>query len=288
MPARRSLVTLPLKCRGVKPIRARPEVHKIHQREGALHRSARQAAILKALGRSGSCSVGELASELAVSDETIRRDIKGMAGRGLVERVHGGVLLPDFFREPDFQKRLARNADAKRAIATRAAAEIRDGESLMIDTGATTAYVARALADRSDLTVITNCTEIARTLAASGRNRIYLTGGELRADDGAVFGASAVAFVERFRAHTAILSIAAIHPVDGLMDFHLSEAEFSQAVLQRANRVMVVADSSKFGMQAPVQVCALDAIDCLVTDTPPPAALAARLKEAEVEVLVGD
>ncbi|RMD60714.1 MAG: DeoR/GlpR transcriptional regulator, partial [Alphaproteobacteria bacterium] len=206
--------------------------------------------------------------------------------KGLVERVHGGAVLPDLFREPDFQRRLGRNAEAKRAIARRAAAEIRPGESVMMDTGSTTAYVARALTGHSDLMVVTNCADIARTLATRSRNKVYMAGGEFRADDAAVFGAAATRFIEQFRVHTAILSIAAIHLDGGFMDFHLAEADFSQAVMRRAGRVMIVADHSKFEVQAPVHVCAFADVDILVTDRPPPPAFAARFAEAGITVLV--
>ena len=249
-------------------------------------RSARQANILKALGQSGACSVNELAAQLAVSDETIRRDVKAMAGRGLVERVHGGVVLPQPLSEPAFQKRMARHAEEKRRIARLAAAQIRDGDSLMLDTGSTTAYVARALAEHKDLLVVTNCTEIATRLA--GRNRVYLAGGELRADDGAVFGAAATRFVEQFRTRYAVLSIGAVDPADGLMDFHLQEAEFSRALMQRAERTLVVTDHTKFGGHAPVRVCGFEEIDLLITDRAPPPELAQRIADARVRLLVAD
>ncbi len=249
-------------------------------------RSARQATILKALGRQGACKVNELAEQLAVSDETIRRDVKAMAGKGLVERVHGGVVLPPAPSEPAFQKRMARNAEEKRRIARLAAAQIRNGDSVMLDTGSTTAYVARALAEHKDLLVVTNCTEIALRLA--GRNRVYLAGGELRADDGAVFGAAAIRFVEQFRARTAVLSIGAVDPADGLMDFHLQEAEFSRALIQRAERTVVVTDHSKFGGHAPVRVCGFEEIDLLITDRAPPPELARRIAEARARLLVAE
>ncbi len=253
-----------------------------------MHRSARQAAILRNLDLHGSCIVTGLAARFAVSDETIRRDIKDLANKGLVERVHGGAVLPDLFREPDFQKRLNRNAEAKKAIARAAAAQVRDGDSLMLDTGSTTAYLARALTQRSDLMVVTNCAEIARTLAANGRNKVYLAGGEFRADDTASFGAAAIRFVERFRVRHAVLSIGAIAVDDGFMDFHLSEAEFSRAVIAHANRVMVVADHSKFAAQAPVQVCGFAEVGALITDQPPPPAVARRLAEAGVTVTIAE
>ncbi len=253
-----------------------------------MHQSARQAAILRNLDLHGSCTVSGLASQFEVSDETIRRDIKVMANKGLVERVHGGAVLPDLFREPDFQKRLNRNAEAKKAIARAAAAQVRDGDSLMLDTGSTTAYLARALTQRSDLMVVTNCAEIARTLATSGRNKVYLAGGEFRADDTANFGPAATRFVERFRVRHAVLSIGAIAADDGFMDFHLSEAEFSRAVIARAHRVMVVADHTKFAAQAPVRVCGFAEVGALITDQPPPPAVAQRLDEAGVAVTIAE
>ncbi len=253
-----------------------------------MHQSARQAAILRSLDLHGSCTVTGLATLFEVSDETIRRDIKAMANKGLVERVHGGAVLPDLFREPDFQKRLNRNAEAKKAISRAAAAQIRDGDSLMLDTGSTTAYLARALTQRVDLMVVTNCAEIARTLAANGRNKVYLAGGEFRADDMANFGPAATRFVERFRVRHAVLSIGAIAADDGFMDFHLDEAEFSRAVIARANRVMVVADHTKFAAQAPVKVCDFAEVGALITDQPPPAAVAQRLDEAGVTVTIAE
>ena len=249
-----------------------------------MHRSARQATIMKALARQGACSVSELARQLAVSDETIRRDVKTMASKGLVERVHGGAALPRLLSEPGFAKRMDRNATEKQRIARLAAAQIRNGDSVMLDTGSTTAYVARALADHSDLMVVTNSTEIARTLVV--RNRVYLAGGELRADDGAVFGEAANRFVTQFRGAHAVVSIGAVDHEDGLMDFHVQEAEFSRAVMRSAKQVIVVADHSKFASHAPVKVCAFEDVDLLITGRGPPVELARRLAAAGTRVLI--
>lgn len=139
-----------------------------------MHRAARQSGIMKALASEGSCTVAELTRTLRVSDETIRRDIKAMAERGLVERVHGGVLLPELMREPDFRERMRQQAEEKRAIARLVAARITDGDSLMIDSGSTNLYVARVLETRRDLLAVTNNAEIARMLGAGRGNRVYL------------------------------------------------------------------------------------------------------------------
>ena len=230
--------------------------------------------------------MAELSGELSVSGETIRRDIKDMARRGLLERVHGGAVLPNLIREPAFQRRLGQNAEAKRIIAQRVAQEIRNGDSLMLDTGTTTSYVARSLIDHSDLLVVTNSTDVARTLASRNRNRVYLCGGEARADDGAVFGSAAIDFIRQFRVEHAILSIAAVSERDGLLDFHVSEASYSRAVIGQARRTFVVADHSKFESHAPVRVCGFEMIDALVTDRHPSKALADKLTASKVAILV--
>jgi DeoR family glycerol-3-phosphate regulon repressor len=249
-------------------------------------RSARHSAILKAVTARESCSVVELARDLRVSGETIRRDIKLMARDGMVRRVHGGVRLPDAVRESDFHQRLIEHAEAKKAIARRAAKEVRNGDPIMLDTGSTTAYLAEALRDHRDLLVVTNSVDIARTLATRNGNRVYMAGGELRADDGAALGPAATAFVRQFRVRLAFLSIAAIDAEDGLMDYHLSEAEFSRVLMERAERTVVVADHSKFGRRALVRVAGFDAVDTLITDANPPAHFAELLRVAGLRVVV--
>ena len=250
-----------------------------------MHKTARYSAIMGALESSGSCTVADLTRRLGVSDETVRRDIKALAARGLVERVHGAVLLPERNGEAEFEKRMALNAGAKTAIAQRALDEIQDGDALMIDNGATTAYVARALLARRDLFVVTNGTDIARTLVRQKGNRVHLAGGEIRASDNAAFGETTIQFIRNFRARYAILSIGAIHPEGGFMDFHLQEAELARAMIQQSSQSMVVADHTKFRNQAPVSVCGLDGIGTLVCDRPPPEPLAQALAHHETRVL---
>lgn len=131
-----------------------------------MHRTARQSAILREVTARGSCAVADLARRLEVSGETIRRDIKRLASEGLLRKVHGGAMLPASLHEDSFQQRMGANAEAKQAIARAAAAHVADGDTLAFDTGTTTAYVARALAGRRDLLVVTNSLDIAGTLAA--------------------------------------------------------------------------------------------------------------------------
>jgi DeoR family glycerol-3-phosphate regulon repressor len=249
-----------------------------------LHRPLRQAAILKALKQQGACRIRELADALRVSGETIRRDIIEMARDGAIQKVHGGAALADPLHEPSFSQRMATNAGAEQAIARLAAAEIANGDTLMLDTGSTTACVAQALVGHRDLLVVTNSVDIARTLATRNGNRVYMAGGELRADDGAALGPTATDFVAQFYVRTAILSIGAIDIDQGLTDYDLAEAAFSRVVISRAERKIVVADHSKFGRRGLVGICPLERIDLLITDRKPPAEFAERFAAAEVAV----
>lgn len=247
----------------------------------------RSAEILRLVRLHGSCRINDLAAELGVSDETIRRNIRPLVGRGMVLKVHGGIMLPDRAGELPFHNRMQENRAAKERIAALTAQQINSGDSLILDGGTTTSYVALALTGHRNLQVVTNSTDIARTLSPHGDSRVHLAGGELRADDGAVFGEPACDFVSRFHVRHAILSIAAVNAW-GFLNQNPCEAEFARSVMAQAERVIVVADHTKFGRDGFVKVADHHRIDLLITDTEPPASLAKRLAEADVDVQVAD
>src|SRR6185312_8281895 len=216
-------------------------------RNSRMEYSPRHGQILTLLKEEGTISVGELARRLGVSLETVRRDVKPLAARGEVVRMHGAIGLPSVVSEAPFERRMRENRPAKEAIARLAASTIRDGESIMLDTGTTTSLLARALLDHRRLTVVTNSSDIARTLATVNGNKVYMAGGELRSDSGAALGFSAIEFVSRFSVDHAIISAGAINAATGVMDYDLEEAQFGQAALSRGRRRVVVTDASKFG-----------------------------------------
>ena len=259
--------------------------YKSRKAHRGLHKAARHKSILARLSDEQTCSIVELATALNVSGETIRRDIRELSAAGHVAKVHGAVVLPESETEQAYQKRLRINATEKRAIADAAVKLIPDASSLMIDTGSTTTYFARYLAERTRLIVITNCAEIARTVASKRGNEVYLAGGVLRVDDDATFGSSAVTFVEQFRADFAVLSVGGFS-ADGIMDYHLEEARLAQAMITRARTTMVLADSSKFRMAAPVWIADWSDVDVLVTDSGASADLIKALEAKDVEIRV--
>lgn len=253
-----------------------------------MHSTQREMAILDELKVSGSCRIQDLARRLEVSEETIRRNVKKLAGRGLVRKVHGGVYLPDTIQEAPFAQRMDENPDAKRLIAGQLARMIKNGDSLILDIGSTTAYVARALRGHHDLFVVTNSVAVAQMLATRNNNRVFMAGGELRAHDAGAFGREAIAFVRQFSVQYAVLSAAAIDAENGFMLFDLQEAEFSREIIQRSEKSIVAADATKFGRRAPVRVDDPGVVDTLVTDAAPPDDLAAYLAEAGVKVVVAE
>lgn len=245
-----------------------------------------QSAILAAVQEQGRLSIAELAARLRLSDETIRRHVRPLVENGSLDREHGAVAAREIAGEPPFSRRLKEAAEAKRAIARAAAELVEDGQTIMIDTGSTTAYVAGALNRRRDLTVITNSVEIARQLVGRHGHRVFMAGGELRADIAAAVGPEALAFIDRFRADLAIISVGAIHSDHGFMDFDFSEAEIARSMLARSGQAIVVADSRKFAARAGVQVCPFGDVAHLVTDRTPLDPYATQLRACGVNVVV--
>lgn len=249
----------------------------------------REQEILRELRLAGgSCRIGYLAERLGVSDETIRRNIKVLEAKLQVRKVHGGVLLAGglSLTEQPFQARMDKNAGVKQLLAARVAAMISDGDSLFLDIGSTTAYVAQALKNHSDLYVVTNSIAVAHTLATRNSNRVFQAGGELRSHDGGSFGLDAIMFIRRFNLRYAIFSVGALSAGDGFMLHDMQEADLSREAALRAQTRIVVADSGKFAMRAPIVIEDPSVFDILVTDAEPPADIAAMLADNDISVVL--
>jgi len=246
----------------------------------------RHATIMKIVSEEGTCTIAQLAKQLGVSQESIRRDVRPLATSEKLVRLHGAVTLPHHFAEAPFEKRMREGAFAKRAIARHAAAKIVDGDSVMFDTGTTTSLVARELLTRKNLTVVTNSSDIARTLATVNGNTVYMAGGKLHGDNGAAFGALAVDFLNSFSVRYSFISIGAIDAIAGVMDYQLDEAQIARAVLKQGQTSYIVTDASKFERRGLVQVCGFDGFNNLITNDKPTAAIGERLQEGGVEVEV--
>jgi len=246
----------------------------------------RLAEILELLQSKGACGIGELAQRFNVSEETIRRDVRRLEAGGRVYKVHGGVRLPDNLFEAPYQVRMVENAEAKRRIAAAAVMMVQDGMTVLMDSGSTTCWTAKALVRSRDLTIVTNSIEVGREVLGRNNNRLFLAGGEMNVDHRAAFGAEAVGLAMGFVPDIAFLSIGAIDAQRGFLDFHVDESRFKRALLRGARRVVIVADASKFDRAGVLLTARLEQVHDLVVDRPPPPATGSALAAAGVRVHV--
>lgn len=249
----------------------------------------REEEILRELLRSGgSCRVSYLAEKLTVSKETIRRNIRTLEDRGIVRKVHGGVHLVEDISEASFQSRISTHVDEKALLAAAVVESISDGDSIFLDIGSTTAYVAEALKQRKNLFVVTNSAFVANTLSTLNGNRVFLAGGELRAHDGGAFGAEALDLVQRLNVQFAVFSVGAVNAEMGFMLHDLEEANLARVAAANAQVRIVVADKDKFNKRAPVSIGSDAQFDVFYTDAQPPEAIAEMLMANDIDLVVVD
>ena len=215
----------------------------------ALLADARRAAIAERLRIAGSVTVAELEEQFGVSSMTARRDLDGLERRGLARRTHGGAVLPAFAAHEDsFASRLEIAADAKRALARAAAAEVREGESVFLDSSTTAYHVARALLDRDvSATVITNSLPVMELVAAHPSAAVDLVGvgGMLRRLTRSFVGPFAVHTVLGHIADRLYFSVKGVTPDGALTDADALEAEVKRAMVAHAEHPVLLVDESK-------------------------------------------
>jgi DeoR family glycerol-3-phosphate regulon repressor len=247
---------------------------------------ARRAAILRHIGAHGRARVNELAELFGATPQTIRRDLALLAEAGEVTRFHGGAALLAGVEYLDFERRLEIATPEKQAIARAAARLVPDRSTLFLNAGTTTAFAARELGSRMRLTVIVDSVFLANELRGAPMVELIVPPGRVRAADGAILGAEAVEFLRRFRPDLALIGAAAISADGALLDFDLEEAAMVRAMIARARRVILCADSAKFGRGAPVELGRLGDVQTLVTDEGCPDALAELCRAEGVELIV--
>jgi DeoR family fructose operon transcriptional repressor len=229
-------------------------------------RELRLRKLQETILRNGSVEVEAIAQELDVSRETIRRDLAALAGQGLVQRTRGGATAPGgSLTELDLAIRSAEHQPAKAAIARYIAGHmIADGTSVALDTGTTTAEIARALRGRR-VTVVTSSLPVINELAGT-ETAVMVVGGLLRRRSLGMVGPVADHTARQFHCDLALISGPAIHPDHGLMDTDLDGVAVKRALLEQADQVYAVVDHTKLGRTAFTSVCPLSALTGLVTD----------------------
>jgi DeoR family glycerol-3-phosphate regulon repressor len=228
--------------------------------------SARQAEIVALARAQGRVGVDELAARFEVTPQTIRKDLNDLCDQRLLSRVHGGAILVSGVENLGYQARRLIAAEEKRAVGLAAAGLIANESSLFINIGTTTEEVARALSGHEQLMVITNNLNVAIMLYPHPSIDVIVAGGPIRKSDGAVIGAAAVDLIRQFKVDTAIIGVSAIDEDGSLLDFDYREVRVSQAIIENARRVILVADSSKLERTAPVRIAHISQVQVLVID----------------------
>ncbi|OKK06141.1 DeoR family transcriptional regulator [Streptomyces sp. CB03234] len=218
----------------------------------------------------GAVSLRELARVVQTSEVTVRRDVRALEAEGLLDRRHGGAVLPGgFTRESGFPQKSHLATAEKTAIADVAAGLVEEGEAIVVGAGTTTQELARRLARVPGLTVVTNSLLVAQALAHANRVEVVMTGGTLRGSNYALVGSGAEQSLQGLRVSRAFLSGSGLTAERGLSTSNMLSASVDRALVQAAAEVVVLADHTKLGTDTMFQTVPTDVITRLVTDEPP-------------------
>jgi DeoR family transcriptional regulator, aga operon transcriptional repressor len=232
-----------------------------------MHRAARLSAILERLADGGSVAVADLAGDLDASPATIRRDLVILENQRLLARTHGGAVAHAVSYELPLRYKGVRHADEKRRIAKQAAEYVTEGMAVGLTGGTTATEVARAIADRQKLTIVTNALNIAAELGLRPNLKLIVTGGLVRSRTYELSGPLAEASLTGLNLDLAFIGVDGIDATAGCTTHQEVEAHTNAVMIQHAKRVIVVADSSKIGKVTFARICETTAIHELVTDT---------------------
>jgi DeoR/GlpR family transcriptional regulator of sugar metabolism len=238
----------------------------------------RRQAILQRVASSGYVASRELATSLGVNSSTIRRDLESLEREGQLSRTHGGARLVSDGSEVPYELKAGQFLPEKAAIARAAAARVRDGDVVILDSGSTTFQIARELAGRR-ITVITNDLRIATFVAASTEARLLVTGGELLNSVFTLVGDHAQAFLDQARADWTFLGADAVAMDAGITNTNTLEVPIKRAMIAASRNTAVVADISKFRRRAPAQVAPIASVTDVITTS--------GLTTAELEPFAG-
>jgi len=247
----------------------------------------RRRKILQMLEEQGSVMVEELSERFSVSTVTIRADLASLERTGRLVRSHGGAVKPQVYDMPLGVKETLHRREKSR-IGQAAARMIRDGETVLLDSGTSTAAIARevkALPLRA-LTVITNALNIAMELAGLRHVRVIMLGGMLREMSYSLVGPHAEQILERFHVDRLFLGVDGVDPEVGLTTPDVLEAKLNALMIRVSRQVIVVADSSKFGRRSLSKISDLDAVHKVVTDRKISAEMVRALKAANIDVII--
>ena len=226
----------------------------------------RQTRILQFIHQRLSVSVNELSLNFNVTPMTIRRDLKVLEQKGLVMRIHGGVIIPNSPVALGEQERETISISQKAAIGEAAAGFVKNHQTVFIDAGTTPTELAKRLVNHQGLTVVTNSVKVLSILADAPGVNLIGVGGSVYGGAWSFVGSLAEAAIRRFHSDLAFLGITSISLDSGLTEVNYFEADIKTLIIKQSQRVILLADSSKFNKISPIHVANLSEIDMIITD----------------------
>jgi DeoR family fructose operon transcriptional repressor len=244
----------------------------------------RQQRVLHLLGRRRRLRAQDLQEELKISSATLRRDLTKMEQGGQIVRVHGGVMHPSFFKgEPSLEEKHRSALREKQAIARCVNRDIPAGATLLVDAGSTCLESARLLVARADLTLITNSMPLLQ-LYKTAQARLIGLGGEIRSISGAMVGPLALEWLQNIRVDFALVGASGLSP-QGPSTTELTEMAVKQSLIERADKVLLLADAGKWNQSAAFRFAPWGKIDRFYTSAAFRSRDVAALERQGVEVV---
>ena len=227
----------------------------------------RRDNIIQLLYNNGKARVDELSKKFDVTSVTIRNDLDFLERKGILYRSHGGAILrKNVYKDPSLEEKQKLNQAEKQRIGKRAAQMIAENDTILLDSGTTTTKIAHNLKEKNRLTIMTNAVNIALDLAGNESIKVMLTGGVIRQVSNSLVGPEAENTIRNYFFDKLFLGVDGLDLKEGITTPNPLEAQLNRLMVSRANQVIVVADSSKFGKLSFSHISPIDAIDTIVTD----------------------
>jgi DeoR/GlpR family transcriptional regulator of sugar metabolism len=244
----------------------------------------RRDFLLARLRAEGKVVAKDIAAEIGIAEDSIRRDLRDLAAAGLCQRVYGGAL-PAAPAAADYATRATVAAGSKRRVATAAVALIRPGSTVLLDGGTTALALTAALPADLSATIVTHSPTVAAALVAHPTVDVYVLGGRLFKHSAVACGAAAVEAAGRINADLFFLGVTGVHHRAGLTTGDPEEAAMKRALAARAAETYVLASAEKMGAASPFAVLPLTGVAGIVTDVPAGDPEVRRLLEAGVPMI---
>lgn len=249
----------------------------------------RRRRILEILERESKVRVVDLSRRFSISEVTIRNDLGELEEAGLLERVHGGAVRSHkAYYSMTLKERMRTNEAEKRRIAAHISSLISEGDTLMMDSGTTTLYLAKELKGIKDLTLVTNSLAVAEELGYRDDAHVILIGGSLDPRYQFTYGDDAVCQLRKYKADIMVVSADGASVEDGLTTHHYHEAEVSRQMMARANKAIAAVDFSKVGRGSFAHIADVKALDVLVTDDKADREELERIRASGVKVTIAE